>query len=253
MSEKLMPSGEFSSHSHISSMEQYRKLYRRSLDDPAGFWGEQAKQRLTWMKRWDSVGRWDFDKAEIAWFEGGELNVSANCLDRHLATRGDQTALIWEGDDPAEDRHITYRELHEEVCRFANVLKANGVQRGDRVTIYLPMIPALPVAMLACARIGAVHSVIFGGFSPHSIRDRIEDCRSDLVITADEGRRGGKQMAEYVGLFDPRLQGLTGTEAEIRHAARGYKVYYYAGNVDGTYVVDHTAYPYLVGPDGRIG
>jgi len=194
MSEKLMPSGEFSSHSHISSMEQYQELYRRSLKDPDGFWGEQAQQRLTWMKRWDSVGRWDFDKAEIAWFEGGELNVSANCLDRHLATRGNQTALIWEGDDPAEDRHITYRELYEEVCRFANVLKANGAQRGDRVTIYLPMIPALPVAMLACARIGAIHSVIFGGFSPHSIRDRIEDCRSDLVITADEGRRGGKPI-----------------------------------------------------------
>jgi acetyl-CoA synthetase len=176
-------------------MEQYRELYRRSLDDPAGFWGDQAQQRLTWMKRWDQVGRWDFEKPEIAWFEGGELNVSANCLDRHLATRGDQTALIWEGDDPAEDRHITYRELHEQVCRFANVLKANGVQRGDRVTIYLPMIPALPVAMLACARIGAIHSVIFGGFSPHSIRDRIDDCRSDLVITADEGRRGGKPIA----------------------------------------------------------
>jgi len=195
MSEPILPSADFAARARISSMEQYRELYRRSLDDPAGFWGDQAQQRLTWMKRWDQVGRWDFEKPEIAWFEGGELNVSANCLDRHLATRGDQTALIWEGDDPAEDRHITYRELHEQVCRFANVLKANGVQRGDRVTIYLPMIPALPVAMLACARIGAIHSVIFGGFSPHSIRDRIDDCRSDLVITADEGRRGGKPIA----------------------------------------------------------
>jgi len=193
MSDTLMPSREFTSQSHIKSMEQYHELYRRSLDDPSGFWGEQA-ERLTWMKRWDQVGRWDFDKPEIAWFEGGELNVSANCLDRHLATRGDQTALIWEADDPGQDLHITYRELHEQVCRFANVLKANGAKRGDRVTIYLPMIPALPVAMLACARIGAIHSVIFGGFSPHSIRDRIEDCRSDLVITADEGRRGGKPI-----------------------------------------------------------
>jgi acetyl-CoA synthetase len=141
------------------------------------------------------VGSWDFVKPEIQWFAGGQLNVAVNCLDRHLEARGEQTALIWEGDDPSEARHITYRELHSDVCRFANVLKANGVQRGDRVTIYLPMIPELPVAMLACARIGAIHSVIFGGFSPHSIRDRIEDCRSDVVITADEGRRGGKPIA----------------------------------------------------------
>jgi acetyl-CoA synthetase len=194
MSETILPGAAAAAGAWISSMEQYRALYRRSLDDPAGFWGEQA-ERLTWMKGWDSVGSWDFVKPEIQWFAGGQLNVAVNCLDRHLEARGEQTALIWEGDDPSEARHITYRELHSDVCRFANVLKANGVQRGDRVTIYLPMIPELPVAMLACARIGAIHSVIFGGFSPHSIRDRIEDCRSDVVITADEGRRGGKPIA----------------------------------------------------------
>jgi acetyl-CoA synthetase len=193
MSQTILPSAAVAGGARISSMEQYRTLYRRSLDEPAGFWGEQA-ERLTWMKRWESVGSWDFVKPAIQWFAGGQLNVSVNCLDRHLATRGEQTALIWEGDDPSQDRHITYRELYAEVCRFANVLKANGVKRGDRVTIYLPMIPELPVAMLACARIGAIHSVIFGGFSPHSIRDRIEDCRSDVVITADEGRRGGKPI-----------------------------------------------------------
>jgi acetyl-CoA synthetase len=193
MSQTILPSAAVAGDARISSMEQYRTLYRRSLDEPAGFWGEQA-ERLTWMKRWESVGSWDFVKPAIQWFAGGQLNVSVNCLDRHLATRGEQTALIWEGDDPSQDRHITYRELYAEVCRFANVLKANGVKRGDRVTIYLPMIPELPVAMLACARIGAIHSVIFGGFSPHSIRDRIEDCRSDVVITADEGRRGGKPI-----------------------------------------------------------
>ncbi len=191
MSDAIVPSAEFAAQAHISSMEQYQEMYRRSLDDPEGFWSEQA-ERLTWMKRWERAARWDFNTAEIAFFEGGELNVSANCLDRHLDTRGDQTAIIWEGDDPANDRHITYRELYEEVCRFANVLKANGVKRGDRVTVYLPMIPELAVTMLACARIGAVHSVIFAGFSPNSIRDRVEDCASDVVITADEGLRGSK-------------------------------------------------------------
>jgi acetyl-CoA synthetase len=194
MSQTILPNAAVASGAWIASMEQYQAMYRRSLEDPTGFWGEQG-ERLTWMRRWDSVGSWDFVNAEIQWFAGGQLNVSVNCLDRHLATRGEQTALLWEGDDPSQDRRITYRELHAEVCRFANVLKANGVTRGDRVTIYLPMIPELPVAMLACARIGAVHSVIFGGFSPHSIRDRIEDCRSDVVITADEGRRGGKPIA----------------------------------------------------------
>jgi acetyl-CoA synthetase len=223
MSEMIKPRDDFASRAHIGSMEQYQALYRRSLEDPAGFWGEQA-ERLTWMKRWDSVGSWDFLKPEIEWFAGGQLNVSVNCLDRHLDTRGDQTALLWEGDDPSEDRHITYRELHAEVCRFANVLKANGVKRGDRVTIYLPMIPELPVAMLACARIGAVHSVIFGGFSPHSIRDRIEDCRSDVVITADEGRRGGKPIALKANVDE--------AIASLGHVRRVVVVRHTGGNVD---------------------
>ncbi|PIQ04270.1 MAG: acetate--CoA ligase, partial [Nitrospirae bacterium CG18_big_fil_WC_8_21_14_2_50_70_55] len=211
MADSIFPSAEFSAHARISSMEQYREMYQRSLDDPEGFWGEQA-DRLTWTKRWQRAARWDFHTAEIAFFEGGELNVSANCLDRHLATRGAQTALIWEGDDPAHDRHITYRELHEQVCRFANVLKANGVKKGDRVTIYLPMIPELAVAMLACARIGAVHSVIFAGFSPNSIRDRVEDCKSDVVITADEGLRGGKVI--------PLKQNVDEAIAPLAHVRR---------------------------------
>jgi len=220
MADVILPSPELAAQAHVSTMEQYRKMYRRSLDDPEGFWGEQA-ERLTWTKRWNRAARWDFDTAEIAFFEGGELNVSANCLDRHLATRGDQTAIIWEGDNPANDRHITYRELHEEVCQFANVLKANGVKKGDRVTVYLPMIPELAVTMLACARIGAVHSVIFAGFSPNSIRDRVEDCKSDMVITADEGLRGSKVIPLKQNV-DEAIDGLEHVRRVIvvRHTGR---------------------------------
>ena len=174
----------------------YERLYGRSLADPGTFWLEQAR-RLDWIKRPEIAGDWSFDRRDfhIRWFADGRLNVSANCLDRHLAKRGEQVALIWEPDDPAEEpRRFTYRELHAEVCRFANVLKAEGVAKGDRVTIYLPMIPAAAFAMLACARIGAVHSVVFGGFSPEALAGRIEDCGSKLVVTADEGRRGGKRI-----------------------------------------------------------
>ena len=174
----------------------YEKLYGRSLADPGSFWLEQAR-RLDWIKRPEIAGDWSFDKADfhINWFSDGKLNVSANCLDRHLAKRGDTVALIWEPDDPAEEpRRFTYRELHAEVCRFANVLKARGVAKGDRVTIYLPMIPEAAFAVLACARIGAIHSVVFGGFSPEALAGRIEDCGSSIVVTADEGRRGGKRV-----------------------------------------------------------
>ena len=175
---------------------RYGEMYRRSIDDPDGFWREEAK-RIDWIKPFTIVKDTSFDEADfrISWFADGTLNLSANCLDRHLAERGDATAIIWEPDDPTEPgRTINYRELHRDVCRFANALKANGIKRGDRVTIYLPMVPEAAVAMLACARIGAVHSVVFAGFSPEALAGRIKDCDSTLVVTADEGLRGGKRI-----------------------------------------------------------
>ena len=175
--------------------ERYVAEYQRSIEDPEGFWGEHGK-RIDWIKPYTQVRDCSFTgDVHIRWFADGTLNVAANCLDRHLASRGDRTAIIWEGDDPAEARHITYRELHREVCRFANVLKGRGVTKGDRVTIYLSMIPELAFAMLACARIGAVHSIVFGGFSPDSLAGRIHDAACKVVITADEGIRGGRTIA----------------------------------------------------------
>ena len=173
---------------------KYRAMYQRSIREPDGFWAEQAEAFLTWTRRWDRVGDNDFRAARIRWFEGGRLNASANCLDRHLASRGEQVAILWEGDDAREQRRITYRELHAAVCRLANALKTRGVRKGDRVCIYLPMIPEAAVAMLACARIGAIHSVVFGGFAPKSIADRVLDSDCRVVLTADEGIRGGKKV-----------------------------------------------------------
>jgi len=175
---------------------QYKAMYERSIKNPDGFWADQARQFITWTKPWTKVSDWSFDASNlhIKWFIGGQLNVSYNCLDRHLAKRGNQVALIWEGDDPKDDRKITYKELHAEVCKFANVLKSRGVKKGDRVCIYMPMVPAAAVAMLACTRIGAIHSVVFGGFSPHSLADRILDSDCRVVITADEGMRAGKKI-----------------------------------------------------------
>jgi acetyl-CoA synthetase len=173
---------------------QYEAMYEQSVTDPTGFWAEQAEKFLSWDKSWDTVLDWDFSKGHIRWFEGGQLNACYNCVDRHLDTRGDQVALIWEGDDPANDDHITYKMLHERVCRMANILKSRNVRKGDRVCIYMPMIPEAVYAMLACARIGAVHSVVFGGFSPESIKDRILDSDCQTVITSDEGLRGGKTI-----------------------------------------------------------
>jgi acetyl-CoA synthetase len=176
------------------SETEYFRLYERSLSDPDRFWAEQAR-RIDWIKPFSKVRSGSFEgDVRIAWYEDGTLNASYNCLDRHLARRAEQTAIVWEADEPGEDRRITYRELHAAVCRFANVLKARGVRSGDRITIYLPMIPEIAVAMLACARIGAVHSVVFGGFSPDSLVGRIRDCRSTVLITADEGRRGGRAV-----------------------------------------------------------
>ncbi len=194
MSEKVYPvPAEWAARAFVNEAK-YEDMYARSVADPDGFWAEQAK-RIDWIRPFTKVKNTSYaPEVSIRWFEDGILNVSANCLDRHLETRGDQVAIIWEGDDPNEQRRITYRELHHEVCVFANVLKQLGVKRGDRVTIYLPMIPETAVAMLACTRIGAIHSVVFGGFSADSLAGRIDDCRSKLVITADEGRRGGKKV-----------------------------------------------------------
>ncbi|NBC15937.1 MAG: acetate--CoA ligase [Bacteroidetes bacterium] len=190
------PSDAFRDRAHIGSKEAYEAMYQRSVDDPEGFWAEQA-ERLDWFEPFDTVKDISYDPHDvhIRWYLGGKLNATYNCIDRHLEERGDQTALIFEPDDPTDEaQHITYNDLHEHVCRFANVLKKHGVEKGDRVTIYMPMIPEAAYAMLACARIGAIHSVVFGGFSPDSLADRILDCDSDYLITADEGRRAGKRV-----------------------------------------------------------
>ena len=175
--------------------QKYEDMYRESVTNPEAFWGAEGK-KLSWIKRFTKVKDVSFNAKDlhIKWYEDGTLNVSANCIDRHLPKRANQTAIIWEGDNPSESRHISYAELHREVCRFANVLTANGITKGDRVTIYLPMIPEAAYAMLACARLGAIHSVVFGGFSPGSLAGRIQDCEGELVITADEGLRGGKTV-----------------------------------------------------------
>ena len=195
MSVEVVPvSDDWAKRAHVDN-DAYLKMYAQSVEDPDGFWGEHGK-RLTWMKPYSRVKNTSYDphNVSIKWFEDGTLNVSANCIDRHLETRGDQVAIIWEGDDPADSRSITYKELHAEVCKMANVFKQAGVKKGDRITIYLPMIPEAAYAMLASARIGAVHSIVFGGFSPDSLADRIEGCDSKLVITADEGLRGGRKV-----------------------------------------------------------
>ena len=186
---------EWASRAWVDSVK-YQEMYARSISDPDGFWREEGK-RVDWIKPYTKVKNTSFDPQNvfIKWYEDGTLNVCYNCVDRHLEKRGDQVAIIWEGDDPTVDEKITYRQLHERVCKFANVLKANGVKKGDRVTIYLPMIPEAAYAMLACARIGAVHSVVFGGFSPDSIAGRIIDADSKFIITADEGLRGGRHIA----------------------------------------------------------
>jgi acetyl-CoA synthetase len=185
---------EWTKRAYVDEAE-YRRMYDRSLADPEGFWAEQA-ERIHWFKRFTKVKNVSFGPRDVSikWFEDGATNAAYNCIDRHLAKRGNQTAIIWEGDDPKDSRKITYQELHDEVCRLANVLRNRNVGKGDRVTIYLPMIPEAAYAILACARIGAIHSVVFGGFSPESLAGRIEDCKSNVVITADEGLRGGRKV-----------------------------------------------------------
>ena len=198
MSEELYyPPESVSSKAHIASMEQYREMYEHSINSPDEFWAEQA-ERFCWFKRWDQVRSYNYDVTQgdiqIEWFKGGQCNITSNCLDRHLETRGGQTAILWEGNEPGENKSLTYRELHQEVCKFANVLKSHDVKKGDRVSIYMPMVIELSIAMLACARIGAIHSIVFGGFSSTALADRIVDSSCTVVITTDGGFRGAKAI-----------------------------------------------------------
>ena len=190
----FQPSDALAKNAHIDA-DGYQALYAESIADPNAFWAKHGN-RIDWIKQYSQVSDVSYDakNLHIKWFADGSLNAAANCLDRHLAERGDQTAIIWEGDEPDQQRHISYKELHEDVCKFANVLKANGAKKGDRITVYMPMIPEAAIAMLACVRIGAVHSVVFGGFSPDALAGRIQDCESNMVITADEGVRGGRPI-----------------------------------------------------------
>ncbi|MBN9599434.1 MAG: acetate--CoA ligase [Afipia sp.] len=219
---------EWAKRAYIDAAK-YREMYDRSINDSTAFWTEQAK-RVDWIKPFTKVENASFElgKVSIKWFEDGVLNAAYNCIDRHLATRGDQTAIIWEGDDPSKSRHITYRELHDEVCKMANILRLRNVKKGDRVTIYLPMIPEAAYAILACARIGAIHSVVFGGFSPDSIAGRLHDCDSRVIITSDEGLRGGRTIAMKANV-----------DAAIEKVG---------GEVDWVIVVKHTGGPVNMDP-----
>ncbi len=220
---KFPPSKEFSAKAHIKSLDEYKKLYNRSIQDPEGFWGEQAAN-LEWFKKWDKVLDYSFkDDIYIKWFQGGKLNATVNCLDRHLKTsRKNKAAILWEG-EPGDSRRYTYQQLYEEVCKFANVLKKKGVKKGDRVTIYMPMIPELPIAMLACARIGAIHSIVFGGFSADALKDRILDANASMLITTDASYRSGK----IIGLknnADAALQSCPNVKTVIVHNRTNSKV-----------------------------
>lgn len=207
------PPKEISERAYIKSMAEYEAMYKRSIEDPEGFWAEIAEQNITWFKKWDKVLEYDFNKPYAKWFIGGKLNASYNCLDRNLAHSGNKAAIIWEGDD-GEVKTYTYWQLYREVNRFANVLKKLGVKRGDRVSVYLPMIPELPITLLACARIGAIHSVVFAGFSAQSLRDRINDCGAKILITANQGVRGGR-LVPLKANADQALEGAPSVEKVI--------------------------------------
>ncbi|WP_109299123.1 acetate--CoA ligase [Aquimarina sp. AU474] len=203
------------SNYHIKHLEEYYQVYRKSVRDPETFWAEIAEEHFMWHKKWNDVLSWDFTKPEIKWFEGAKLNITENCIDRHLQNRGHKTAILFEPNDPNEDaQHITYKQLHERVCKFANVLKAQGVQKGDRVCIYLPMIPELAVSVLACARIGAVHSVVFAGFSATALATRINDCDATMVITSDGSYRGAKTI-DLKGIVDDALENCPGIKSVL--------------------------------------
>ncbi|MDP2527745.1 acetate--CoA ligase [Maribacter dokdonensis] len=212
------------SNYHIKHLEEYYQVYRKSIRNPEAFWEEIAEEHFVWRKRWNNVLSWDFKKPEIKWFEGAKLNITENCLDRHLPTRGDKTAIIFEPNDPKEEAlHITYRQLHERVCRMANVLLDHGVKKGDRVCIYLPMIPELSVALLACARIGAIHSVVFAGFSSNALATRINDSDCKVVITADGSFRGSKSI-DLKGIVDKALEGCPGVANVLVTKRTGTKI-----------------------------
>ncbi len=207
LKEKYQPSADFSAKAHFKTREEYDALYKKSVDDPEGFWAEQSK-RIDWIEPWNKVREWDFDAADIKWYTGGKLNASANCIDRHIAAgRGDDAAIIWEGNDPDDSKTYTFSQLHAEVCRTANALKEMGVKKGDRICVYLPMIPELAFTVLACARIGAIHSVVFGGFSADSLRTRILDSSCSVVLTANEGLRGPKTIP-LKATTDEAVEGL---------------------------------------------
>ena len=220
MSQQTYPvSDEFRGHAHITA-QRYQDMYQHSVEDPEGFWSEQAKRFVSWSGPWNKVLDWDFKKGHIRWFEGGRLNASYNCIDRHLAERGEQTAIIWEGNEPDQGRTITYRELYEQVCRFANVLKDRGIEKGDRVCLYMPMIPEAVFAMLACARIGAIHSVVFAGFSAEAFKHRVQDCDCRLVVTAD-GYRHGKKTIDHKKKTDKALEECPGVKTVLVVKHRG--------------------------------
>jgi len=212
---------EWAKKAHVDN-DKYLAMYAASVNDPEAFWGEQGR-RIDWIRPYTKVRDVSFDAKDfhIRWYEDGTLNASVNCIDRHLEKRGDQVAIIWEGDEPTDDKRITYKQLHEEVCRFANVLKARGVKKGDRVTIYMPMIPEATYAMLACTRIGAVHSIVFGGFSPDALAGRILDCTSSCVITADEGVRGGRKIPLKANTDEALLQCPDVTSVIVVHRTGG--------------------------------
>jgi acetyl-CoA synthetase len=224
------PSKELSEKAYIKSHEEYEKLYRESIENPEKFWARQAEENIAWFKKWDKVMEYDFSKIGetespyCKFFEGGKLNISYNCLDRHLETsRKNKTALIWVGEDEKQKRTLTYQELYTEVCRFANVLKKQGIRKGDRVTIFLPMVPELPIAVLACSRIGVIHSVVFSAFSSEALKNRIIDCNSKLVITADVGFHGGK-VVELKTKVDEALRDCAGVEKVIVYNRGNHKV-----------------------------
>ncbi|MDP7034375.1 MAG: acetate--CoA ligase [Planctomycetota bacterium] len=210
------PNPQASRDAHINSMEQYREMYQRSVDDPEAFWCDIAKE-FKWEKSWNQPLEYDFESSiDIQWFLGGRTNISVNAIDRHLETRGDQVAIIWEGNEPGEERKLTYRELHQEVCRFANVLKERGVKKGDRVTLYMPMVPELAIAMLSCARLGAVHSVVFAGFSAEALADRLIDCSCSVLVTSD-GLMRGQKVVPLKEAADRAMDRSAAAGVEIQH------------------------------------
>ena len=203
------------SNYHIKHLEEYYQVYRKSVQSPEVFWEEIAEEHFVWRKKWDKVLSWDFTKPEVKWFEGAQLNITENCIDRHLATRGDKTAILFEPNNPGEPaEHITYKQLYARVNKFANVLKAQGIKKGDRVCIYVPMIPELAISVLACARIGAIHSVVFAGFSATALATRINDSDCKMVITSDGSYRGAKTI-DLKGIVDDALENCSCVETVL--------------------------------------